>query len=115
MLICFDTEREEAGSQAQHTFLPRTSGRGSLGSPGPTRDYDPHVPLLPSALAPYILPSAAQQGLAKVRNYGQNLMSKSLVRSLPQPPAFRVVTGVSDMGSPLPVHVCDPEQVISSL
>lgn len=72
------------------------------------RVADPHAPLRPKT--PNILPSPAQQGRATVSSYGQELAAKRIVRSLPQPPALTVVTGVSltrvlILTVPLPVRV----------
>lgn len=90
--------------------MPNTFTQDSEGSEGvqTRRVTDPHAPLCPKT--PNILPSPAQQGRATVSSYGQELVAKRIVRSLPQPPTLTGVTGVSltrvlILTVPLPVPV----------
>lgn len=81
--------REEAGECEDLAHLqPGLQGEGPLRVPR-WGLWTPHSPSAMCLLhAPRILCSPARQGLAKVSSYGQDLMAKSRVRSLRQPPAL---------------------------
>lgn len=80
------------------------------GGPRPHRDCHPHTPLPPSAPDPIYPAWPGPAVPSQVSSYGQHLMAKSIVRSLPQLPALPVITGVSltqvqILTVPFPIHV----------
>ena len=91
MFIHFDTEREVTGSAHSQPGLRERVPESLV----PHRDCHPYPPLPPSAPDPTCPAWPSPGAPSQVSSYGQHLMAKRLVRSLPQLLALAVIPGAS--------------------